>query len=54
MREGLRTCKPGSVSRGNGTVAIYLAFRTRGPEPARRDGVAAVVKQPTRGRAGRS
>ena len=52
-REGLRTCKPGSVSRKDGTVTIYLAPRLT-PGPAKRDGVAAVVKQPTRGRAGRS
>lgn len=60
MREGRRTCKPGSVPRQSldrlrtsRVVAIYLAPR-RMPGPTWRDGVAAVVKQPTRGRAGRS
>ena len=57
-REALQACKPGSVSRKLGTVTIYLAPRPA-PGPARlhkggRDSVAAVVKQPTRGRAGRS
>ena len=64
MREAVRACKPGSVSRrpravqeteaqDKRAVAIYLASRP-GSGPAGRDGVAAVVKQPTRGRAGHS
>ena len=64
MREAVRACKPGSVSRrpravqeteaqDKRAVAIYLASRP-GSGPAGRDGVAAVVEQPTRGRAGRS
>ena len=52
-REIRRTYKPGSVPRNDGAVTIYLAPRfTSGP--AVRDDVAAVVLQPTRGRAGRS
>ena len=38
----------------NGAVAIYLASRPGHRDPPERDGVAAVVLQPTRGRAGRS